>query len=207
MDGEKIKQCLYSKGVTQKQLAELLGVTPQSVNAVLAANDVRTGTLERIAAAIGVDMSFFYGGAGETEASPATSSSPIPSVPYYDVTFECGFDELEPPFSEHPDGTISMPGYERATLWCRAEGHSMSPEISNGDLIALHRLSSGADILYGEVYGLVTTSGMRTIKRIRRSDDPACLRLVPTNPDYDPQDIPKTSIIAVYRVLGAMKKF
>ena len=51
---------MIEAGKSQKDIAELLGVTAQSLSSVLSAKDVRSGTLERIAEAIGVKMSFFY---------------------------------------------------------------------------------------------------------------------------------------------------
>lgn len=45
----------------------------------------------------------------------------------------------------------------------------------------------------GEVYAIVTTNGMRTIKRLGPSNDPKCYTLVPTNksPEYGIQELPK----------------
>lgn len=128
-------------------------------------------------------------------------------VPYYDQLFECGFNELIPPNSENPEYLIKMPGYESATLWCNASGHSMEPEINNGDIIALQRIHDFSFLPFGDVYGIITTNGLRTIKRLGKSSDPSCYRLIPTNKDYDEQDIPKDKIRIVYRVLGAMKAF
>lgn len=60
MTGDRIKFLLDELGVTQKALSEMLGVTPQSVSAIIAASDVRSGTLEKIANVLGVPMSRFY---------------------------------------------------------------------------------------------------------------------------------------------------
>lgn len=60
MTGERIKFLLDELGVTQKALSEMLGVTPQSVSAIIAASDVRSGTLEKIANVLGLPMSRFY---------------------------------------------------------------------------------------------------------------------------------------------------
>ena len=60
MTGERIKFLLDELGVTQKALSEMLGVTPQSVSAIIAASDVRSGTLEKIANVLAVPMSRFY---------------------------------------------------------------------------------------------------------------------------------------------------
>lgn len=128
-------------------------------------------------------------------------------VPYYDEDFMLGFEEVGTPNSENPDFLIRMPGYERATLWCNASGHSMEPEINSGDIIALQRIEDFSFLPYGDVYGIITTNGMRTIKRLGRGSTPDTYRLIPTNRDYDEQEIKKSQIAMVYRVMGAMKGF
>lgn len=145
----------------------------------------------------------------DTEVAPEAvpEISYTEGVPYYDEVFECGFDELIAPSSENPEYLIRMPGYERATLWCNASGHSMEPEINNGDIIALQRIQDFSFLPFGDVYGIITTNGMRTIKRLGKSNVEGCYRLIPTNKEYDEQDIPINKIALVYRVLGTMKAF
>lgn len=60
MTGKNLKELIDTLGISQRKLAEQMGVTPQTISAILTAKDVRSGTLERIAEAIGVKMSFFY---------------------------------------------------------------------------------------------------------------------------------------------------
>lgn len=139
--------------------------------------------------------------------SPKPEISYTDGVPYYDEMFECGFNELTAPNSESPEYLIRMPGYEKATLWCNASGHSMEPEINNGDIIAMRKISDSSFLTFGDIYGIITTNGLRTIRRLGKSADPNCYRLIPTNKDYDEQDIPKDKILIVYRVMGAMKAF
>ncbi len=131
----------------------------------------------------------------------------ISGVPYYDVDFECGFDELFPVDNANRECLISMPGFEKATLWCNATGRSMEPEISNGDIIALQKIEDISFLPYGNIYAIITANGLRTIKRLGRSSMPGHYLLVPANPDYDAQDIPIEMISHVYRVLGSMKAF
>lgn len=128
-------------------------------------------------------------------------------VPYYDEDFILGFDEIDTPSSENPEYFIRMPGYEKATLWCNASGHSMEPEINNGDIIALQRIEDFSFLPFGDVYGFITTNGLRTIKRLGRSHKDGYYRLIPTNKDYDEQEIPVSKIALVYRVMGTMKSF
>lgn len=61
MEGKFLKKKLLEINKSQKELAAQLGITAQSVSAILSAKDVRSGTIEKIAQVLGVSVSFFYG--------------------------------------------------------------------------------------------------------------------------------------------------
>lgn len=188
-------------------------INRNTLNSIIGEKEVTPGydVIRRIAEMSTPEVNLNWLLTGEGEMSVANEQTPEISytdgVPYYDEIFECGFEELTAPSSESPDFLIRMPGYEKATLWCNASGQSMEPEISNGDIIALRRIEDISFLPYGDIYGIITTNGMRTIKRLGKSSDPSCYRLIPTNKEYDEQDIPKDKILIVYRVMGAMKAF
>lgn len=174
-------------------------------------NTTSPSTLNKISTSCDLNVDWLLTGEGEMLREAALAAVPKVSytdgVPYYDVDFECGFDELINLGAPNPDYMIRMPGYEKATLWCNATGHSMAPEVNNGDIIALRRVEDTSFLPYGEIYAIVTTNNLRTVKRLGRSDKPGHLRLIPTNKDYDEQDIPLSKILHIYRVMGAMKAF
>lgn len=60
MTGNRLKEILYEKKVSQSHVAKLLGVSQQSFNQMLAAADIKSSLLERIAEALGENMSLFY---------------------------------------------------------------------------------------------------------------------------------------------------
>ncbi len=60
MKGETIKEKLSLLGKTQKELAGLLGITPQAVYEILSSSDVRSSTIEKIAQALKVPVTFFF---------------------------------------------------------------------------------------------------------------------------------------------------
>lgn len=60
MDGKRIKQALVDAGVNQAELAAALGMTPQNLNKILSGDNIKTGTLERVAEYLGRPISFFY---------------------------------------------------------------------------------------------------------------------------------------------------
>ncbi len=60
MKGETIKEKLSQMGKTQRELAGLLGITPQAVYEIMSASEVRSGSIEKIARVLGVPISFFF---------------------------------------------------------------------------------------------------------------------------------------------------
>ena len=60
MKGTEVKKILLREGYTLSDIASRIGESPQNFAAMLAANDVKSGTLERIAVAIKVNLYFFY---------------------------------------------------------------------------------------------------------------------------------------------------
>lgn len=154
-----------------------------------------------------INIDWLLTGRGDMLEPEKPEISYTDGVPYYDEDFMLGFEEIGVPSSENPAYLVRMPRYSKATLWCNASGHSMEPEISNGDIIALQRIEDFSFLPYGDVYGIITKNGMRTIKRLGRSEDKDCYRLIPTNRAFDEQDLPKSQILMVYRVLCALKSF
>ena len=128
-------------------------------------------------------------------------------VPYYDVDFIGGFDVVLNDQSVVPAYYIDFPIYNNADYWVNVSGRSMEPLISSGDAVAITHLHDWElYILFGEVYAIVTDS-YRTIKKIRRSslgDD--YILLVPINPEYDEQNIPRSIVRIIYKVIGVVKK-
>lgn len=129
-------------------------------------------------------------------------------VPYYNVDFLGGFDLIENDQTINPEYYIQFKPYEKATCWCNITGHSMEPEINNGDIIALRRIEDFSFLPLGEIYAIVTRNNMRTVKRLGPSNNPENYTLVPTNksPEYGIQELPKDMILAVFEVMGCMKR-
>lgn len=139
---------------------------------------------------------------------PEAKKSFTSGTPYYNVDFIGGFDLVVNDKTINPEYLIQFKPYEKATCWCNITGHSMEPEINHGDIIALKLIEDFSFLPYGEVYAIVTTNDMRTVKRIGPSKNPDCYTLIPTNksPEYGVQELPKNKIRYVYQVLGCMKK-
>lgn len=129
-------------------------------------------------------------------------------VPYYDVDFIGGFDMVLNDQTTTPAYLIDFQMYNSSDCWCNVTGHSMEPEISHGDIIALKEVKEWDVFLpFGEIYALVTTEH-RTIKKVSAGHSHDFFTLIPLNKsiEYQPQEIPKSIILKVYKVMGCMKK-
>ena len=146
----------------------------------------------------------------DEQPEPKVSLNPSVGRPYYDVDFLGGYGEL---FNDGPSAplyNIDFPPYNKdGVTWCNITGHSMEPRINSGDIIALKEIVGWQDyIIYGEIYAIVTSNDMRTIKIIRKSKQPDHLRLVPINTtDFDEQDIPIRIITHLYKVLCSVSRY
>lgn len=127
-------------------------------------------------------------------------------VPYYNVEFELGFDMLAHDNRTRPDYMIDFPPYNKADCWCRSKGNSMHPTISGGDIIALKKIEDFHLLINNEIYGIITTNGLRTIKRVKDNGD--TITLIPDNKEgFDEQTIDKKELMHVFQVLGCIKIF
>ncbi|WP_423127548.1 hypothetical protein [Gaoshiqia sp. Z1-71] len=60
MKGIEVKKKLQNDRFSMKEIADLMGETPQNLQAMFKVEDIKTGVLERIAKAIGKDILYFY---------------------------------------------------------------------------------------------------------------------------------------------------
>lgn len=127
-------------------------------------------------------------------------------IPFYDVDFALGYDEMYNDTPNVPTKLISIPGYEKADFWCRASGDSMKPVINNGDIIALKVVEDWQSFLpMNEVYAIMTTNDLRTVKVVRKGSDEAHFTLHAYNEEFEDQEIPKSAITKIFKVLGSLK--
>ena len=141
-----------------------------------------------------------------SSSEPHVSTEIGQGIPYYDVDFIGGFNEIINSQVTVPACNIVVPGFEKATVWCNVTGHSMEPKINHGDIIALRECTI-EDIQYGEIYAVVLDT-IRTIKILRRGSTSDVLRYTPINiSSFDEQEFPIARILHIFEVLGCISKF
>lgn len=197
--------------------ASLIGVSEANVRNYKNGVMPKADFLEKIARSFDININWLLTGEGNMLSSESEKEEKLPSVnqtyegaPYFNVDFIGGFDVIVNDQTRNPDFYINYPPYnQEGVVWCNLTGHSMEPEISNGDIIALREVTTPIQYLpAGEIYGIVTEE-YRTVKRVRLSQKEGYIRLIPSNKseEYCEQEIPISMIIRVYAVLGSIRKF
>lgn len=204
----------YGNG-NKSHFAKMLGVKAQTINTWLSRNTYDTELI--FAKCDNINASWLLTGEGNMIREESNKEEKLPSVnqtyegaPYFNVDFIGGFDVIVNDQTRNPDFYINYPPYnQEGVVWCNLTGHSMEPEISNGDIIALREVTTPIQYLpAGEIYGIVTEE-YRTVKRVRLSQKEGFVRLIPSNKseEFCEQEIPISMIHKVYAVLGSIRKF
>lgn len=127
-------------------------------------------------------------------------------IPYYNVDFMMGFDPRDNDQTVNPEYMVDFAPYNKCDCWCDATGNSMYPTIAHGDKIAIKEVRDPQSCLIsGDIYAIVTTNELRTIKRVKDNGD--TVTLIPDNKEYPEQTISKELLLKVYKVMGSVKMF
>lgn len=222
---ERIEQFIKSQGISTRSFEQKISASDGMIRrAINNKTDIQSKWLTSIAENFPqLDISWVITGRGSMLRSDSPQSisenvlNSIPVInqeykgaPYYNVDFIGGFDIIYNDQTPNPDYYINYPPFNKDNVvWCNLTGHSMEPEISNGDVIALKEMKTPIQYLpAGEIYGIVTEE-YRTVKRVKKGDRPGFIKLIPSNKseEFCEQEIPIEMIIKVFAVLGSMRKF
>jgi len=227
----RIDLLLNALNVSQSDFAEKLGITPNNVTN-MKQRDLSSRNIEKIVKAYPqISREWLMTGEGspiktnhivndvfiptgdekrdrqldtlsQTTYTPKRTYNSRTGVPFYNSTFELGFDLWDNDQNITPEFNIDFKPYNNCTCWCLMIGKSMSPTLSDGCIVALKLVEDFRILLNDKLYGIVTYNGLRTIKRVRDMGD--SIVLIPDNPEFSEQTIEKKDIIKVYQVMGNM---
>lgn len=177
--GEKIKAARKAVGMTQKQLAEKIGVANTTVsNWEKNANRPDPDQIELLCGLLNIAPSILFG-EKESELIIPPGFEPMPkmaTVPRVGA-IACGDPILAEQNIEDYD---KVPADWRADFTLICEGDSMLPRIQNGDVVAIRKQPT---VENGEI-AAVRIDNEATLKHIYYSPDKLILQ--PENPAYPP---------------------
>lgn len=187
--GEKIKNARKRARMTQKELAEKLGLSFQSVaqweNGL---RNPKQETLQKIADALGIPVSDLAGETDGKEKNFPSFGMPIGEILVMPVavTVRAGFGSMAVPVygeevTEIPKSMLR--GYPPEECFAaRVKGNSMYPRICEGDIVVIHMQNT---VESGEIALVVYDDNEEaTIKRVRYEPGKNWVELIPANPEY-----------------------
>lgn len=101
--------------------------------------------------------------------------------------------------------SLSIPEFRDCTDAVNLYGDSMLPIYKSGQIIILKEWNESF-IDFGNVYLVITKSGNRMVKYLRKGSDVTHVMCVSENRDFDPFEIDKSDILRLYLVKGGISK-
>lgn len=166
----------------------------------------------KISKAYGINEEWLISGTGDkyactNEAQDKKCEEPnTGGIPYYDIDFTCSVREVFNDEPEYPSSFVAIPGVEKADFCCRTSGDSMAPFLMRGDIVAMRKVEDWCSFLpLNEVYGVVTKNGLRAIKVLKKGSSDEFLTLHSYNDEYEDQEISKSVILHIYKVVASAR--
>lgn len=123
-------------------------------------------------------------------------------IPFYDINVSAGdivFMDNGMLKGQTPDDYLHIPINVDADIAFPTFGHSMYPEISNGDRVAYKFIKDWSFFNYGMKY-LIVTDEQRMVKYLKRSTIVENVLLTSRNEDYEDIEMPVNSIRSILQV-------
>ena len=212
MNKLEIKQKREMLGITQVELAQILGVSPNTIQNWESGAKIPKTKINFIQEKM--NELILSGDQGEyTDPAFAKAETSTTGVPYYDIDFTASFLEVENSQMTQPDAYIDHPFFKNCNYVVRASGQSMAKVIAHGDAIGLVKIDNWQEFFpLGEIYAIVTSNDFRMIKVITKGDTDDSYTLIskPTDgkkDDFPPQQIKKNNILHLFRVQASSHLF
>ena len=139
-------------------------------------------------------------GKGEESREVTQLPHTLPLIPY-EAFAGPGLPTFE---DERVEDFYTVSEFKNSDFLIRVKGDSMTPKFSGGDLVACKKVTEAYFFQWGRVYVIYTNSQGIMIKRVQPSEDDAYIKCVSDNPKYAPFDVPKSDILQVALVNGAI---
>lgn len=202
--GKQIRKFRLEKGLTQKQLGQMIGVKHNTISAYEAGvNEPDQNILFAIAKALGISINRLFPSIHDNSAAKGSQNATdsvgelilIPIV----GTISCGdgsfaYEDIES-YESIPREWLSGDGEH---FFLRAKGDSMvGARIYDGDLLLIRKQSTVDD---GDIAAvLINDDNEAVLKRVYRSEDKLILQS--ENPNYPPILAPPAEV----KILGKLK--
>lgn len=199
LTGKEARYILHQHRVNLRDLAERLGITPQTLNSRLNANEFSSMRQMEINKVL-------------NEGIFETDGNIVEQQPVIDIRVSAGsgvsLDGDENSVTEY----VSVPSMN-GCIGITVYGDSMTPKYCSGDIIFVKPIPELDEIDFGRTYVIITKTD-RYLKNIYEGNTGNSIRLNSLNMDTTPQgdrlypdrEIPKENILYLYKVVGSLRR-
>lgn len=193
----KIKIMLQKKGITQRELAKKIGMSPQSLsNRLNGDTPLDANLIVSLRPILGEEVM-------ELVDAPGSSPPPEGTRPHVDLYAAGGGNEvLDGVTLSQCEQVPVVPMLPRYDFTMRVTGESMQPQIRPGDVVACMRIDEPTFLQWGRIHVLSTSQGI-VIKKIFDAGDG--IRCVSFNDAYPDFVVPKREIYSYNLVVGLIR--
>ena len=197
MNGKRLKMLREEKGLTQKDLAEKLSLTPKAISFYeLGSREPSGDALIRMAHILGTTTDYLLGNSTTKEADQKVGRGVripvlgrvVAGIPLEAVEEILDYEEITP--------ELAATGEFFAL---KIRGHSMEPRMMEGDVVIVRRQD---DVDSGDVAIVLVNGDEATVKRVKKQ--PEGITLIATNTSvYEPHFYSNKEIADLpVRILG-----
>lgn len=201
--GKEVRYTLLQNNINLSWLSQQLGISPQTLQSRLNAQEFKRAYMIEITNILGRDI---FGLDNEQGSS-------LMKQPVLDIRVcagnGIGLEGSENKVAEY----VSIPSMQ-GCIGLTVYGDSMTPQYTAGDVVFVRPIPVVDFIDYGHTYLVITTSD-RLLKNLHPSKlGDEYLRLVSINETtnrhgdrlYPDSDIPRTNILYLYKVVGSLRR-
>lgn len=212
----KLTNFFKDKGLSQKDVAELMGTSSAYINAILNnRKDVGKKQAAKMGNLFGLSASWLLTGEGEmftaTDAPKSLLAKDdkdgVAPSNFHEITYFPNVDGSMGgvQFMDNSAETrevIVIPGYSDCKLAINAYGDSMHPLIKSGQIVLMAEWQESF-IDWGKIYLVVTKSGYRAIKRLFPGSDGEHITCKSENEtSHPPFEVERADILKIFIVKG-----
>ena len=199
--GQKLRAYFEKKSMTQKQVADVLGIQQQNVGAHFQGRPFGKNAAMKWQNAFGFNANWLMTGMGKMMLDDVIAhTASTPSTP-------SEFDEVIPVV---PNGITNISDtqpkvhqFPRYDCYFQCVTDAMRPEIYAGDLLGLRRLVPSAPLINGETYVFDTKSAGMQIRMLEEKEDGYLATA--HNDRYKGTFFPRSEVLSIFTIVGLVR--
>ena len=199
--GRQLRAYFEQKGMTQKQVADILGIQQQNVGVHFQGRPFGKNAATKWHNAFGFSAHWLMTGQGKMMSDDVTPyTNPTPSTP-------SELDDLVPivpnGVTNISDSQPKVHQFPRYDFYFQCVTDAMRPEIFPGDLLGIRRLEPTAPLINGETYVFDTKSAGMQIRMLEEKEDGYLATA--HNDRYKDTFFPRSEIISIFTIVGLVR--